>query len=134
MKDKAVGIASVLIAAFLLFTLRNEEAQTMLFPLLLVLALLVISVFLILRKNGATYELGDLKTLLLVGAAFSLYIIAMPHIGFLIATTLFLGSFLLIVKFNLKPAAFVLVSIGISITTWFVFAILFRVQLPEILF
>jgi hypothetical protein len=134
MKDKVVGIFSVLIAAFLLFTLRNEEAQTMLFPLLLLVALLVISVFLILRKNGAIYELGDLKTLLLVGAAFSLYIIAMPYIGFLIATTLFLGSFLLIVKFNLKPVSLVLVSIGISIATWFVFAILFKVQLPEVLF
>jgi hypothetical protein len=134
MKDKVVGIFSVLIAAFLLFTLRNEEAQTMLFPLLLLVALLVISLFLILRKNGMTYELGDLKTLLLVGAAFSLYIIAMPYIGFLIATTLFLGSFLLIVKFNLKPVSLVLVSIGISIGTWLVFAILFKVQLPEILF
>ena len=134
MKDKIVGISSVFIVVFLLYTLRNEEAQTMLFPLLLLVALLIISLFLILRKSDKTYELGEIKTLALVGIIFSSYIIALPYIGFLIATALFLGLFLFIVKFNIKPAALILVSVGISITTWFVFAILFRVQLPEILF
>ena len=134
MKDKIVGFSSVLIVAFLLYTLRNEDAQTMLFPFLLLVALLILSLFLIFRKSDTSYVLGDIKTLLSVGIIFSVYIIAMPYIGFLISTALFLGSFLYIVKFKIKPVALILVSIGISITTWFVFAILFRVQLPEILF
>ncbi|MHB0895937.1 MAG: tripartite tricarboxylate transporter TctB family protein [Spirochaetales bacterium] len=125
---------SILVSAFLLYTLRDNTLQTTLFPTILLIVFVALGIALIFSKGKETYSFGKFRTVLLVYIIFALYIMALPYLGFIISTALFIGLFLVLTKYKTSILGFVLIPIAVSLSIWFVFAFLFKVSLPEILF
>jgi len=134
MKDKTIGILSILVSAFLLFSLRGNTLQTTLFPTMLLIVFVVLGIALIFGKGKETYKFSNFRTVLLIYIVFVIYIVVLPHLGFIISTALFIGLFLVLTKYKTSKLGFVLIPIAVSLSIWFVFAYLFKVSLPEILF
>lgn len=134
MKDKTIGILSILVSAFLLFSLRGNTLQTTLFPTILLVVFIVLGIALIFDRGKGAYKFGNFRTVLLIYIIFAIYIVILPYLGFIISTALFIGLFLVLTKYKTSKLGFVLIPIAISLSIWFVFAYLFKVSLPEILF
>lgn len=134
MKDKIIGILSILVSVFLLFSLRGNTLQTTLFPGILLIAFMALGIALIFGKGKETYKFGNFRTVALTYIIFAAYIVILPHLGFIISTTLFIGLFLVLNKYKTSTLGFILIPIAVSLSIWFVFAYLFKVSLPEILF
>lgn len=134
MKDRLVGIISILISLFLLFSLTGKAFEAKVFPVALLVVLIILSVLLILDKKKKTYEFKSLDKVLLYYFLFFIYIVTMPYIGFVISTTCFMSLFIIISKYNMKKYMVVLMSLMISLVIWFIFSYLFGISLPEILF
>jgi len=133
-KDRTLGIICILFALLLLFSIREKSFETKAFPVALLISFSVLSILLVIGKKKKTYELKSLDKVILYYLLFFAYIVVIPYIGFIIATTCFMGSFIIISKYKMKKIMVLIVSLVVSLTTWYIFSVLFGISLPEILF
>lgn len=104
--------------------------------MVLLIILMILCVVLILRRehNKKTYDFSALKGVAIYVALFALYVVVLPHIGFIISTTLFITVFLLLQRYPLPKYRILLLSAVVAVSGYLLFAKGFGVRLPEILF
>lgn len=133
-KDRTLGIICILTSLFLLFSIKSKSFETKAFPVALLVSCAVLSILLVIGKKKKTYEFKSIDKVLLYYLLFFAYVITIPYIGFIIATTCFLSLFIIISKYKMKKIVIIILSLAISLITWYIFAGLFGIALPEILF
>ncbi|MEA4848358.1 MAG: tripartite tricarboxylate transporter TctB family protein [Clostridiaceae bacterium] len=134
MKDRTMGIISVLVSLFLLFSLRGKAFEAKAFPVALLIVLAILSILLIFDKKKKTYEFKSLYKVLLYYLLFFVYVAVMPYIGFIISTTCFMCLFIIMSKYDINKVMAAVLSLLTALITWFIFSHLFGISLPEILF
>lgn len=134
MKDRIVGITSILISLFLLFSLKGKAFEAVAFPAALLIIMVLLSIILIFDKKKEEYKFSNFKDVLLNYLLFIAYIVVMPYVGFIISTTCFISLFIIMSKYKMKKIMVIIMSLLVSLITWFIFSYLFGISLPEILF
>lgn len=132
--DRVVGLIGIVGSALLMHTIWNTHLQTKAFPLACLIILLILSAILALRKGHKSYKIENWGKVLLTMVLLLVYILSLDHIGFLIATTLFLIVYLLLNKFEGKKLLLYGYSLLLPALIYLLFNVGFSVQLPEILF
>lgn len=131
---RAVGILGVISSVILYSNVANRAFVTKAFPLASIILLFVLSLLLIVRKDVKTgLKIANAKQLLLSMILFSLYLIALKPVGFMISTFLFLTLFLLVNRYKTKLLTYVLYCIGTPIIFYVIFNVFCGVDLPEII-
>ncbi len=133
-KDRTLGIISIFVALLLLFSIKEKNFETKAFPVALLISFSVLSILLIIGKKRKTYKLKNLDKVILYYLLFFAYVVVIPYIGFIIATTCFMSLFIIMSKYMIKKIMVLVISLVVSLMTWYIFSVLFGISLPEILF
>ena len=130
-----MGILGLMFFIPLLWSLREKSFQAKAFPTALLIILIAMCLLFIFRKGfDKKYDFSGIKQVLLYGGLFLIYVVILPHIGFIISTTAFISAFLILQKYPMKKLFIFIFSLAITMTLWLLFAKGFGVRLPEILF
>ncbi|MBV1758342.1 MAG: tripartite tricarboxylate transporter TctB family protein [Dethiosulfatibacter sp.] len=134
MRNRITGLVSILISVFLIFTLREKNFETQLFPVVALSILIVLSIILVFQKEQKIFEFEKIGTIAKFFALTVVYIMVLPHLGFIISTTCFISTFIIISKYEMKKIVVILYALLVSLILWFVFSYLFGIAIPEVLF
>jgi hypothetical protein len=134
MKDRVLGIISIIASSLLMFSLWEKRIEAKVFPLILLIVLILLSIVLIIRKGQKEYDFKKLDQVFMNFLITSIYIFVLPYIGFVVSTTCFVSIFIIINKYPIKMIVAVILSLFMSLFLWFIFVKLFGITLPEILF
>ncbi|MFS0646086.1 tripartite tricarboxylate transporter TctB family protein [Siminovitchia sp. 179-K 8D1 HS] len=108
------------------------------YPIIISIITIILSILLILKSLIEKGEESNftVQGLLKIGVgvvAFSIYFYLMGKIGFIISTVLFMSLFMLTLGLR-NWKTFVLVPIGSTVVIYYIFAVVLKIRLPEILF
>jgi hypothetical protein len=134
MKDRIIGLISILLSIFLLLSLKEKTFEAKAFPTVLLLILIALSIMLVFDKKKETYKFENFKSILLNCILFLGYILVIPYVGFIISSTCFISLFIIINNYSMKKITVIIMSLLVSLIIWFIFSYLFGISLPEVLF
>jgi putative tricarboxylic transport membrane protein len=141
-RDLTIGIVLLVFSVWVYFTAQKIPVGKIsgmpptFFPSFLAIVLGLLSIMLITKAikevvAGAEqeYEKQDLKRVLLIILALSLYIVLFKHIGFILLTILYLTAMMLLLNAG-RLIKIIPISIIITFSVYYIFGTLFRVPLP----
>ena len=116
----------------LMYTLRFMPLNSKMFPMALLVILLAISMvsLFVMRKKFASVDLSKYKASYIIYALFIVYLLVMPLIGYMAATSLFLIASMLYLKPKGSKITAVVVSLVFAGALTLGFSVLLQVPLP----
>lgn len=129
--DRAIAGIFIVVSLLLLYTLRTAPLKSALFPGVVLLVLIGLSLTIIIRKVKERKDLFvNFKDVIIVFLLFGLYIILLPRIGFLITTVAFLIVSLFVLGYKGSKLKIIIISTLVALCIYFIFANFLHVNLP----
>lgn len=134
LNDRLIGVCTIVICAYLMSTIWQTHLQTKGFPFFCMIALMILSVILIVRKNQDSYKVRNLSSIGMNIILVALYIIGLQFAGFLISSALYLLLFTTMNHYEGKNLVKFGFSIGFPVLLYLIFDFVFSVKLPAGIF
>lgn len=129
--DRAIAGIFMGVSLLLLYTLRTAPLKSALFPGVVLLVLIGLSLIIIIRKVKERKDLFvNFKDVIIEFLLFGLYIILLPRIGFIIATVAFLIVSLFVLGYKGSKLKIIIISTLVALCIYFIFANFLHVNLP----
>ncbi len=129
--DRSVGIAGILMSAFLLSTIWTTQFETKAFPMAGLFILMILSVILALRREDKKYTLENFKQVAMGIGLLLFYIAGLKVLGFILASILFLFAFVSLNHYEGSKIVAAFYCVALPILLFAIFQLLFHIRLPQ---
>lgn len=120
----------LVVALFLLFSLRTAPLEAAAFPGGLLVILMALSVPLAVLKAGSTCSFRNVRDVAAGAALLIAYVIALPRVGFIVSTVTLLFVSIILAGYRASKIKVALISAAVTVAIYWPFVHVFGVPLP----